>query len=73
VLAFAVAGMAFFIKFVVRGFRPDPEEGTGLGPLVGGLAALGMLTLMTYSVVRYHNMMLDEALKPFQTIWGWFN
>jgi hypothetical protein len=72
-LGLAAAGIFYLVRFVVRGFRPDPEEGSGLGQLFAGIGSLGMMALVTYSVVRYHDQMLAMVFEPFRTIWGWFH
>ena len=79
-VAMAGRGVYFLIKFAVRRFRPDPEEGTGAGNLLEGVATLVFscffLTIpgyIIYYVIRFHDTVFDESSAPFRTIWGWFN
>jgi hypothetical protein len=66
-------GIFYLVRFVVRGFRPDPEVGSGLPAFVVGVVALAVLVFFAYVIVRYHDQTLDMAFEPFRTIWGWFH
>jgi hypothetical protein len=37
-----------------------------------GIAMLGMLALIVYSLVHYRDLYLDMLLGPLRTVWGWF-
>jgi len=66
-------GVYFLIGFVFRGFRRDPDGGTGIKILSGGLALLALEAFIAYDIARHRDLMMNEWLAPFRTIVGWFN
>jgi hypothetical protein len=72
-LLFVGWGIYFLIMFVLRGFRPDPENGTGVKFLAIGLVVLAFESFITYEVVQNRDLMMNEIFDPFRTIIGWFS
>jgi hypothetical protein len=79
-LVFAVVGVGIvgsglfsLARFVLRGFRSDPDNGSGLGLLAAGLFFLAVVAFMAYSIIWQRDQMFDVLLEPFRTIWGWFH
>jgi hypothetical protein len=72
VLYMTGAGVYLVLRFVFRG-RRDPDEGTGIGLLIGGVVMLTFLTFMAWSIVRNRELMMSEFLKPFRTILEWLS
>jgi hypothetical protein len=72
-LFFVGGGVYFFVGFVFRGFRREPEEGTGLKYLTMGLVLLAFEAYMAYMVIQNRELMMNEWLAPFRTIVGWFS
>jgi hypothetical protein len=72
-LLFVGGGLYFLITFVFRGFRPDPENGTGIRFLAIGLVVLAFESFITYEVVQNRDLMMNEIFDPFRTIIGWFS
>jgi hypothetical protein len=71
-LWFVGRGVFYVLRFIVRGFQPDPVEGLGLDSLLFGIIIVAVMALVGYSVVHYSDYYTDEILGPLRTVWGWF-